>query len=960
MVLAAATWAGAASSLAVGRWAWCLPLGGLVVVRVGWARSWRAAARGRGGGPLGQPAPVHQLVVVSTLAGAAFLFAAGSGQAAWAGLDDELPGTVEGRAVLSGDPRPVAGGVRVEVRMDGRRWDALASGSAAGVLRPMLVGEVVELTGRTTPRRHGDRWQASRHVVGTVSVAEVRRTDEAGVPPVRVANAIHRALAHGSARLDPTARGLLAGLVVGDTRSLPPDVDHQMRVAGLSHLTAVSGQNVAFVLTVFAPLLRRLRLRPRAVATLAVLAWFALLTRFEPSVLRATVMAALAVDTSGGGRRFTTIGRLAAAVTILVLVDPFLVWTYPFQLSVAATTGIALWARPLAERLPGPDVLRQPVALTVTAQAGVAPVLVTLFDEMPLVAIPANVAVSQMAGWLMIWGLTAGVLAGAVLGGLGDVVGLTTVVDVVQVPTTVLSSAIAAVGAWGARAPIGSLGPPEVAALALLGGGLAAVRALVRRRGGPRARVRNLVAGAVAGALAAGVVVHAGVTLPPLMPGQHEPARGVVVLVPEEPTEVTVLVLDGRVAPDAPLDALRDLGVRAAPVVVARSWGSRVTAAVAALRSRFPELVVVRPDTSVTAAAPDGSPFGGSVGGGRLVVEVDGDHRPGTAPTALASPLHLWVGATEVVVSAAPERLEVEIRPPPLTEPAGMGIGESARVASPSMELALGDHRFDVTHRAVVMGILNRTPDSFYDRGAYWDFDAFLAKADQLVADGADFLDVGGVKAGPGEEVTEAEELERVVPAVEALRARFDLPLSVDTWRASVAAACFEAGAVVGNDISGFADPAYLGVCAAAGASVVATHIRLAPRVPDPDPRYDDVVRDVRDQLADRAARARAAGIEPERIMVDAGLDLGKTEAQSLELLRASDQLASLGYPVFLSASNKRFLWHLLDVDVDSATAGTSAAHALGIALGCRVLRAHDCRAARRVADVMAAVVARR
>jgi dihydropteroate synthase len=275
-----------------------------------------------------------------------------------------------------------------------------------------------------------------------------------------------------------------------------------------------------------------------------------------------------------------------------------------------------------------------------------------------------------------------------------------------------------------------------------------------------------------------------------------------------------------------------------------------------------------------------------------------------------------------------------------------------------AVHLDLGTTRFDITHRAIVMGILNRTPDSFYDQGAYYEFDAFLRKAEQLVADGADFLDVGGVKAGPGDEVTEAEELERVVPAVEALRSRFEVPLSVDTWRASVAKACFEAGAVVGNDISGFADPDYLAVCAAAGASVVATHIRLKPRVPDPDPQYDDVVQTVCDFLADRAAQARAAGIPPERIMVDAGLDLGKSEPQSLVLLRASDRLAELGYPVFLSASNKRFLWTLLDVDRASAGDGTMAAHALGIALGCRILRAHDVRNGRRVADVMAAVLA--
>jgi dihydropteroate synthase len=271
--------------------------------------------------------------------------------------------------------------------------------------------------------------------------------------------------------------------------------------------------------------------------------------------------------------------------------------------------------------------------------------------------------------------------------------------------------------------------------------------------------------------------------------------------------------------------------------------------------------------------------------------------------------------------------------------------------------LDLGTTRFDITHRAVVMGILNRTPDSFYDQGAYYAFDDFLRKAEQLVLDGADFLDVGGVKAGPGEEVTEDEELERVVPAVEALRTRFDLPLSVDTWRASVAAACFEAGAVVGNDISGFADPEYLPVCAAAGASVVATHIRLKPRVPDPDPQYEDLVPNVCEFLAERASRARAAGIPAERIMVDAGLDLGKSEVQSLELLRRSDALVELGYPVFLSASNKRFLWTLLDVERGSAGDGTMAAHSLGIALGCRILRSHDVRNGRRVADMMAAIL---
>jgi dihydropteroate synthase len=273
------------------------------------------------------------------------------------------------------------------------------------------------------------------------------------------------------------------------------------------------------------------------------------------------------------------------------------------------------------------------------------------------------------------------------------------------------------------------------------------------------------------------------------------------------------------------------------------------------------------------------------------------------------------------------------------------------------VRLELGPRTYDLTWRALVMGILNRTPDSFYDHGDYWDTEAFYSRAEQLVADGADLLDIGGVKAGPGPEVSEAEELDRVVPAIAALHARFDLPLSVDTWRASVAAEAFRAGAVVGNDISGFADPGYLPAAARAGAAVVATHIRLGPRIPDPEPHYDDVVEDVAGFLGERADRARQAGIPDERIIVDAGLDLGKTPAQSALLLRRSDRLAALGWPLLLSASNKTFLGTAFGLAVGERGGATLAAHSLGVSLGCRLVRAHDVRAARRVCDTLAAVM---
>jgi dihydropteroate synthase len=274
--------------------------------------------------------------------------------------------------------------------------------------------------------------------------------------------------------------------------------------------------------------------------------------------------------------------------------------------------------------------------------------------------------------------------------------------------------------------------------------------------------------------------------------------------------------------------------------------------------------------------------------------------------------------------------------------------------------LRLGHRTFDIEHRALVMGILNRTPDSFYDKGATFALDDLVRRAGILVDQGADLLDVGGVKAGPGPEVGEAEELERVVPAIEALAARFDVALSVDTWRASVARASYGAGAVVGNDISGFADPDYLAAAAEHGATVVATHIRLGPRIPDPEPVYEDVVDAVRTYLVDRADRAVAAGLTPDRIIVDAGLDLGKTAAQSLALLRASDQLADLGFPLLLSASNKTFLGVILGLEIGQRREASLAATSLGAALGCRVMRVHEVGSHRQACDVMAAVLAAR
>ncbi len=278
-------------------------------------------------------------------------------------------------------------------------------------------------------------------------------------------------------------------------------------------------------------------------------------------------------------------------------------------------------------------------------------------------------------------------------------------------------------------------------------------------------------------------------------------------------------------------------------------------------------------------------------------------------------------------------------------------------IVDPYPRLQLGSEIIDVRARAQVMGILNRTPDSFYDRGEFWAFDRFLGRAEELVGQGADLLDVGGVKAGPGPEVGEAEELDRVVGAIEALVERFGVPVSADTWRASVLDAACDAGAVVGNDISGFSDPDYLRVAAKHDATVVATHIRLGPRIPDPEPVYRDLVVDVTNFLTERAHWAIEAGLAPAQIVLDAGLDLGKTEPMSAVLLRETGAHASLGFPLLLSASNKRFIGELVGRDLDDRRAESLTALAAGVMAGARIVRVHDVAGSVQVCRVLEALI---
>jgi dihydropteroate synthase len=271
-----------------------------------------------------------------------------------------------------------------------------------------------------------------------------------------------------------------------------------------------------------------------------------------------------------------------------------------------------------------------------------------------------------------------------------------------------------------------------------------------------------------------------------------------------------------------------------------------------------------------------------------------------------------------------------------------------------------GRRTFDFGRRVAVMAVVNRTPDSFYDRGANFGLDDAVAAGERALAEGADWLDVGGVKGGPGPSVSEAEELDRVVPLVEALRARTDAVISVDTFRPGVARQALAAGADVVNDPSGLHDPRVAEVAAEAGAGLVVMHTGGPPRTRPHRPAYVDVVAEVRAFLADRAAVARSRGVPAERLVVDPGHDFHKNTFHSLELTRRLDELADLGYPLLVAFSNKDFVGETLDVPLDQRLEGSLAAAAFGVLHGASILRVHEVQATVRVVRMIEAVLGRR
>ncbi len=262
-------------------------------------------------------------------------------------------------------------------------------------------------------------------------------------------------------------------------------------------------------------------------------------------------------------------------------------------------------------------------------------------------------------------------------------------------------------------------------------------------------------------------------------------------------------------------------------------------------------------------------------------------------------------------------------------------------------------------HPPLVMGILNLTPDSFHDGGRHATIEAALDRAEAMLRHGADWLDLGGESTRPGAApVSATDERQRVIPVLRELRRRHpELPISIDTVKASVAEAALEVGASAVNDISALGDPAMAPVVARAGCPIILMHMQGTPRTMQRAPRYDDVVAEVRSFLMERVERAERAGIARERTWIDPGIGFGKTVQHNLALLSALPSLVATGLPVLLGASRKSFIGHLLDLPrTEQRLEGSLAAAAIATWMGVSMLRVHDVRATHRVSRMAWAI----
>lgn len=486
------------------------------------------------------------------------------------GLHPDADGDVEAVVTLVTDPESTpTGRMRAEVRLAGRRVLAEARAPAAmEALAPRLAGDRLLVRGVVTPIERPSDWMISRHLAARLRIESVVAA-AAGAPHAEAANGFRRVLDRGAASLPDGHRALLAGLTLGDDREQPVELTADFRASGLTHLLAVSGQNLVFVLAVAGPLLRRVRIWPRFVLAVALVGSFAFLTRFEPSVVRAAFVATVALWATTSGRPSGGLRHLALAVCGLLVVDPLLTRSIGFRLSVAACLGVLLVSPPIIARLPGPRWVRDALGMTAGAQLAVAPVLVPTFGAMPLAALPANVLAAPLAGALMVWGVTAGVVAG-VVGGAGAAL--------LHVPSRVGLWALEQVAAGSAALPLGHVDLRHVAAVA--------VATLLVVHGGRLARS--------AGAVLAVAVLVVPATM--RVPAGSAPAGWAATVWSDGP--VAVVDLESGASGTEVLDVLRRRRVHVVALVVARTGRPELAEVVDAIRARFPVQAVLAPDGS--------------------------------------------------------------------------------------------------------------------------------------------------------------------------------------------------------------------------------------------------------------------------------------------------------------------------------------------------------------------------
>jgi len=522
-----------------------------------------AAAILAGGAAVGRSAEARFAVLVLAVAAGASML----GVRAWNGLVAPDAGQWSGEATLVSDPVAVPGGVRVRLRLPPQAAqdvssvvDARAWGGAGGQLRSRLMGEKIIVTGSVRPVDELEPWLAARRITARMTVQKVGSW-RTGSVFTRIANSMRRTIESGASSISRDRRALLTGLVYGDDRNQSAVTADDFTAAGLTHLLAVSGQNVAFVLVLAGPLLRSFGFRMRFLLTLVIVFGFATLTRFEPSVMRASFMTGVAAFAIVLGRPATSLRVLGLAIAALVLWDPLIVHAVAFQLSVAASLGILVISPRLVPVIRGPQMFAEALAVTAGAQLGVAPLLIFFFGSVPVASLPANLLAGPMAGPAMMWGLTAGWLAGLMPAA---------VATWFHLPTRLMLAWIAGVARTSSVALLGDL-----TAWYLLV--LAALLAFVLWR--PTRRRRRWVGLGVALVLIAPVLV-----LSPTSIGSVSLDDGSTLW---QTQSRVLVVLDQSSDAEDLLAGLRDQRVRRIDLVVVRRGGRRAFGALESLRERF-------------------------------------------------------------------------------------------------------------------------------------------------------------------------------------------------------------------------------------------------------------------------------------------------------------------------------------------------------------------------------------